>query len=43
MLDSIEKLDMLLVHVPKSRKVLRDGIRLLGRRYVEPTLAAFCR
>lgn len=43
MLDSIEKLDVLLVHVPKSRKVLRDGIRLLGRRYVEPTLAAFCR
>ncbi|QFQ88515.1 DDE-type integrase/transposase/recombinase [Paracoccus kondratievae] len=39
--DSIEQLDMLLVHVPKSRKVLRDGIRLLGRRYVEPTLAAF--
>ncbi|WP_200877159.1 hypothetical protein [Devosia sp. LC5] len=22
---------------------MRDGIRLLGRRYVEPTLAAFCR
>jgi putative transposase len=21
--------------------VLRDGIRLMGRRYVEPTLAAF--
>lgn len=39
--DSLEQLDMLLVHVPKSRKVLRDGIRLMGRRYVEPTLAAF--
>lgn len=39
--DSLEQLDMLLVHVPKPRKVLRDGIRLLGRRYVEPTLAAF--
>lgn len=39
--DSLEKLDMLLVHVPKPRKVLRDGLRLLGRRYVEPTLAAF--
>ncbi|WP_237065420.1 Mu transposase C-terminal domain-containing protein [Loktanella sp. M215] len=25
----------------KPRKVLRDSIRLLGRRYVEPTLAAF--
>ncbi len=39
--DSLDQLDMLLVHVPKLRKVLRDGIRLLGRRYVEPTLAAF--
>ncbi|CAB4962863.1 unannotated protein [freshwater metagenome] len=39
--DSLDQLDMLLVHVPKPRKVLRDGIRLLGRRYVEPTLAAF--
>ena len=39
--DSLDQLDMLLVHVPKSRKVLRDGIRLFGRRYVEPTLAAF--
>jgi putative transposase len=39
--DSREQLDMLLVHVPKPRKVLRDGIRLMGRRYVEPTLAAF--
>lgn len=39
--DSLDQLDMLLVHVPKPRKVLRDGIRLLGCRYVEPTLAAF--
>jgi putative transposase len=39
--DGLEQLDMLLVHVPKPRKVLRDGIRLMGRRYVEPTLAAF--
>ena len=39
--DSLEQLDLLLVHVPKPRKVLRDGIRLMGRRYVEPTLAAF--
>nr|WP_322791113.1 Mu transposase C-terminal domain-containing protein [Mesorhizobium tianshanense] len=39
--DSLEQLDMLLVHVPKPRKVLRDGIRLAGQRYVEPTLAAF--
>lgn len=39
--ESLEHLDMLLVHVLKPRKVLRDGIRLRGRRYVEPTLAAF--
>lgn len=39
--DSLEQLDMLLVHVPRPRKVLRDSIRLMGRRYVEPTLAAF--
>lgn len=39
--DSLEQLDILLLHVPKPRKVLRDGVRLLGRRYVEPTLAAF--
>jgi len=39
--ESLQQLDMLLVHVPKPRKVLRDGIRLMGRRYVEPTLAAF--
>ena len=39
--DSLEALDMLLLRVAKPRKVLRDGIRLGGRRYVEPTLAAF--
>ena len=27
--------------MPKPRKVGRDGIRFMGRRYVEPTLAAF--
>jgi putative transposase len=39
--ESREALDMLLLRVPKPRKVGRDGIRFLGRRYVEPTLAAF--
>ena len=39
--ESLEALDMLLLRVAKPRKVLRDGIRLGGRRYVEPTLAAF--
>ena len=32
---------MLLLRVPKPRKVGRDGIRFMGQRYVEPTLAAF--
>lgn len=39
--ESLETLDMLLMRVAKPRKVLRDGLRLGGRRYVEPTLAAF--
>ena len=39
--ESREALDMLLLRVPKPRKVGRDGIRFMGRRYVEPTLAAF--
>ena len=39
--ESREALDMLLLRVPKPRKVGRDGIRFMGRRYVEPNLAAF--
>lgn len=39
--ESLEALDMLLLQVARPRKVLRDGIRFQGRRYVEPTLAAF--
>lgn len=39
--DSRAALDMLLLRVPRSRKVGRDGIRFGGRRYVDPTLAAF--
>lgn len=39
--ESLEALDMLLLQVAQPRKVLRDGIRFQGRRYVEPTLAAF--
>ncbi len=39
--ESREALDMLLLRVPKPRKVGRDGIRFMGQRYVEPTLAAF--
>ncbi|WP_299823309.1 Mu transposase C-terminal domain-containing protein [uncultured Jannaschia sp.] len=39
--ESRAALDMLLLRVPRPRKVGRDGIRFGGRRYVEPTLAAF--
>lgn len=39
--DSRDALDMLLLRAPTTRKVLRDGIRFKGLRYVEPTLAAF--
>ncbi|MCC5725661.1 Mu transposase C-terminal domain-containing protein, partial [Klebsiella pneumoniae] len=39
--ESREALDMLLLRVPKPRKVGRDGLRFMGQRYVEPTLAAF--
>ena len=39
--ESRAALDMLLLRVPKPRRVARDGIRFMGRRYVEPTLAAF--
>lgn len=39
--ESRDVLDMLLLRVPKPRKVARDGIRFMGRHYVEPTLAAF--
>jgi len=38
---SRQALDMLLLQVPKPRKVRCDGIRFMSRRYVEPTLAAF--
>ena len=39
--ESREALDMLLLRVPGPRRVGRDGIRFMGRRDVEPTLAAF--
>lgn len=39
--ESLEQLDLLLLTVPKARKVHADGIRFHGHRYVEPTLAAF--
>ena len=39
--DSLEQLDLLLLTVAKPRKVRRDGIRFLGQRYMDPTLAAY--
>ncbi|MDZ8173224.1 Mu transposase C-terminal domain-containing protein [Microbacterium xanthum] len=39
--DSLEQLDGLLLTVPKSRMVQRDGIHFQGQRYLAPTLAPF--
>jgi hypothetical protein len=41
--DSLEKLDLLLLTVPKTMRVRPDGIHL-GMRYIYPTLAScLCR
>ena len=39
--ESLEQLDLLLLTVPKGRKVRPDGIWFLGMRYIDPTLAAY--
>ena len=39
--ESLEQLDLLLLTVPRGRKVHADGIRFQGMRYIDPTLAAF--
>jgi putative transposase len=39
--ESLEQLDLLLLTVPKTRKVHPDGIWFLGMRYIDPTLAAY--
>ena len=39
--ESLELLDLLLLTVPKAWRVHPDGIRFLGLRYIEPTLAAY--
>ena len=39
--DSLAQLDNLLLTVPKSRIVQRDGIHFQGQRYLAPTLAPF--
>src|SRR5262249_41184292 len=38
---SLEQLDLLLLTVATPRKVRRDGIWFLGRRYLDTTLAAY--
>ena len=37
--DSLEKLDLPLLTVPKTMRVRPDGIHFLGMRYIDPTLA----
>jgi putative transposase len=39
--ESLEQLDLLLLTVPKTRRVHPDGIRFMGFRYIDPTLAAY--
>jgi putative transposase len=39
--ESLEQLDLLLVHVAKGRRVQQDGIHFQGQRYVDLTLAAY--
>jgi putative transposase len=39
--DSLEQLDLLLMHSVRSRKVRRDGIHFERLRYLSPTLAAY--
>ena len=38
---SLEQLDLLLLTVPKTRRVHPDGIKFIGMRYIDPTLAAY--
>ena len=39
--ESLEQLDLLLLTVPKTRRVRPDGIHFMGMRYIDPTLAAY--
>ena len=39
--ESLEQLDLLLVHVAKHRRVQQDGIHFQGQRYFDLTLAAY--
>jgi putative transposase len=39
--DSLEQLDLLLLTVPKARRIQQDGIHFQGLRYLDLTLAAY--
>jgi putative transposase len=39
--ESLEQLDLLLLHVAKGRRVQQDGIHFQGQRYFDLTLAAY--
>jgi putative transposase len=39
--ESLERLDLLLLTVARTRRVQQDGIRFMGMRYIDPTLAAY--
>jgi len=39
--DTLERLDLLLLTVAKTRRVQQDGIRFQGQRYIDSTLAAY--
>jgi len=39
--DALERLDLLLLTVPKPRQIHQDGIHLHGLRYIDLTLAAY--
>jgi len=39
--ESLEQLDLLLLTVLKTRRVHPDGIKFMGMRYIDPTLAAY--
>jgi len=39
--ESLEQLDLLLLTVPKTRRVHPDGIKFMGMRYIDPTLSAY--
>jgi putative transposase len=39
--ESLEQLDLLLLHVAKARRVQQDGIHFQGQRYFDLTLAAY--